>query len=109
MTDPEPVTALKPADFYILLVLLDCPRHGYQIMKEVERESGGAVRVEVGTLYRVIGRLLQMGLIEEHEGDGRRRSYGLTRVGRRAVKAEAARLEGLVNQLRIRKLLPPRA
>ena len=29
---------LKPADFHILLTLLDGPRHGYGIMKEVERE-----------------------------------------------------------------------
>ena len=37
---------LRPADFYILLVLADDKRHGYGIMKDVERESGGKVRLE---------------------------------------------------------------
>ena len=97
---------LKPADFHILLVLLEKPRHGYEIMKEVERESGGAVRLEVGTLYRLLARLLDHGLIEQAEEDGRRRDYALTRAGHRALKSEAERLAGVVNLLRLRKLLP---
>jgi len=98
--------ALKPADFHILLALLDGPRHGYDIMKAVERESGGKVLLEVGTLYRVLARLLDDGLLQDAGGDGRRRNYSLTRVGRRVVKAEAERLAGLVDRLRARKLLP---
>src|SRR5438552_2587191 len=97
---------LKPADFHILLVLLQKPRHGYEIMKEVERESAGAVRLEVGTLYRLLARLLDQGLIEEAEEDGRRRNYTLTRLGLRALKSEGERLAGVVNLLRLRKLLP---
>jgi DNA-binding PadR family transcriptional regulator len=98
--------ALKPADFHILLVLLEMPRHGYEIMKEVERESGGSVRLEVGSLYRLLSRLLEEGLIEQADEDGRRRNYALTRAGRQALKAEAERLAGVVSLLRLRKLLP---
>jgi DNA-binding PadR family transcriptional regulator len=97
---------LKAADFHILLVLLERPRHGYEIMKEVERESGGVVRLEVGTLYRLLARLLEGGLIEQAEEDGRRQNYALTRLGRRALKGEAERLAGVVSLLRLRKLLP---
>src|SRR5438046_757274 len=96
---------MKPADFHILLALLEGPRHGYEIMKEVERESHGAVRLEVGTLYRILARLLADGLIQEGENDGRRKDYTLTRLGRTAVKAEAERLASVVQQLRARKLL----
>ncbi|HLK65199.1 MAG TPA: PadR family transcriptional regulator [Bryobacteraceae bacterium] len=103
MRQPEP---LKPADFHILLVLLAKPRHGYEIMKEVERESEGRVRLEVGTLYRLLGRLLDHGLIREAEEDGRRRNYALTREGHRALQAEAKRLADVVNLLRLRELLP---
>ena len=98
--------ALKPADFHILLVLLDGPRHGYDIMKALERESRGKVLLEVGTLYRVLARLLDDGLLQDAGGDGRRRNYSLTRVWQRVVKAEAERLAGLVDRLRARKLLP---
>ncbi|MBZ5621809.1 MAG: PadR family transcriptional regulator [Acidobacteriia bacterium] len=96
---------LKAADFHILLVLLERPRHGYEIMKEVERDSIGAVKLEVGTLYRLLSRLLEGGLIEEAEGDGRRRNYALTGLGRRALKSEAERLAGVMDLLRARKLL----
>jgi DNA-binding PadR family transcriptional regulator len=103
---PEHPEPLKPADFHILLVLLEKPRHGYEIMKEVERESNGRVRLEVGTLYRLLARLLDSGLIAEGEEDGRRRNYALTRAGRQALKAEAERLASVMNLLRLRKLLP---
>ena len=48
---------LKPADFQILLVLLDGDRHGYGIMKEVERTSDGTVRLELFKgAVQVVGR-----------------------------------------------------
>jgi len=96
---------LKPADFHILLTLLDGPLHGYGIMKEVERESGGEVRLEIGSLYRLLGRLLSDGLLEMGEGDGRRQYYSLSRLGRKVLKADAQRLAGLVDLMRSRKLL----
>lgn len=99
---------LKPADFHVLLALAQAPRHGYGIMKDVERESGGNVRLEIGSLYRILARMLQVGLIEEADADDRRRYYRISRLGRRALKAEGARLAGLVELVRSRKLLPER-
>jgi len=97
---------LKAADFHILLALAQGPCHGYGIMKEVERQSNGDVRLEIGSLYRLLARMLDSGLIEEAEGDERRRFYRISRVGRRALKSEAERLAGLVELFRARKLLP---
>jgi len=97
---------LKSADFHILLVLADGPRHGYGIMKEAETESGGAVRLEIGSLYRVLARLLDAGLIEDANTDERRHYYRISRLGRRVLKAEAERLAGLVDLVRARRLLP---
>jgi DNA-binding PadR family transcriptional regulator len=99
-------SALKSADFHILLVLADGPRHGYGIMKEAETESGGAVRLEIGSLYRILSRLLDAGLIEDADSDERRHYYRITRLGRRVLKAEAERLAGLVELVRARRLLP---
>jgi DNA-binding PadR family transcriptional regulator len=96
---------MKPVDFHILLVLIEGPRHGYGLMKDVERESNGEVRLEIGSLYRLLARLLDAGLIEETEGDERRRFYRISRNGRRVLKAEAGRLAGLVNLARARKVL----
>lgn len=107
--DPRDLLPLKPEDFHVLLVLAEGARHGYGIMKQVERESGGEVRLEVGSLYRMIARMLEAGLIEdareEGEGEERRRYYRITRLGRKVMEAEARRLEGLVRVLRQRKLV----
>ena len=98
--------SLKPADFHILLALAAGPRHGYGIMREVERESGGDVRLEIGSLYRLLGRLLDQGFIENADADERRRYYRISRLGRRVLKTEAERLAGLVDVIRARRLLP---
>jgi DNA-binding PadR family transcriptional regulator len=98
--------ALKPADLHILLALAQGPRHGYGLMKEVEQDSNGGVRLEIGSLYRLLARLLENGLIEEADEDERRRYYRISRQGLRVLKAEAARLKALVELSRARKLLP---
>jgi DNA-binding PadR family transcriptional regulator len=75
-------------------------------MKDVERESLGSVRLEIGSLYRLLGRLLEEGLIEDADGDERRRYYRISRLGRRVLKAEAERIAGLADLVRARRLLP---
>jgi DNA-binding PadR family transcriptional regulator len=109
MDAPSLPSGLKPVDFHVLLALSDGPCHGYGLMKAVERESDGAVRLEVGTLYRVLTRLLDDGLLRETKGAGRRRNYGLTPLGRQALAHEAARLASLVDRLRARKLVSGKA
>ena len=107
---PDPLT---PPVFHILLALADAPRHGYAIMREVEERTGGAVRIGAGTLYGAIRRLRDEGWIEELAGspagvetdDDRRRYYRLTAAGRAGAKAEAERLEGLLEQARSKRFL----
>ena len=98
---------LKPADFHILLALVAGPLHGYRIMKDVERDTGGEVTLEIGSLYRLLARLVTEGLIDNIESaDERRRYYRITAAGRRALKSEATRLANVVTLVRARKLLP---
>jgi DNA-binding PadR family transcriptional regulator len=95
-----------------MLALAGGKRHGYRIMQEVERLTGGQIRLGPGTLYRSIQRMVVDGLIEElddpeaseHE---RRRVYRLTPFGRRVAEEEARRLATLVKAARGRGLLPP--
>src|SRR6476659_64258 len=95
--DPQTLLPLTPAMFYVLVALADGDTHGYAIMKEVERLTGGSVRLSTGTLYGIIKRLLAEGLIRASASrasdDARRRSYDLTAFGREVARAEAARLE----------------
>ena len=98
---------LKPAGFHILLALAGGPLHGYGIMKAVERDTGGEFTLEIGSLYRLLARLVTEGLIDDIErADERRRYYRITPAGRKALKSEAARLANVVSLVRARKLLP---
>ena len=117
MTKPSSVDGrsflpLTPVVFEILLALSEGEQHGYAIMLEVERRSGGAVTLHPGSLYRALNRLLETGLIEELEerpdpdhDDERRRYYRLTPLGDDVARAEAARLESQVTSARNRRLL----
>lgn len=104
-----PLTAVE---FEILLALAGGALHGYGIMKEVERRTGGAATLHPGTLYRALDRLAGSGLLEEvpdagadEDGDGRRRDYRLTGLGRRVARAEALRLQSQLGAARARDLL----
>jgi DNA-binding PadR family transcriptional regulator len=101
------ILVLKPADFHILLALAGGPLHGYRIMKHVERDTAGEVTLEIGSLYRLLARLVTEGLIDHIDSpDERRRYYRITAAGRKALKSEAARLANVVTLVRARKLLP---
>ena len=88
---------LSQSEFYILLSLAIKIRHGYDIMKQVERDSEGKVRLGPGTLYGSIKRMLKARLIEEVPGDdSRRKYYTLTDEGRKALSAELERYNDAV-------------
>ncbi len=59
---PNPLSAVE---FQVLLVLADGPSYGYAIMKAVEDQSDGRMRPEIGSLYRVLSRLMARGLVDE--------------------------------------------
>lgn len=80
------------ADFQILLAVAGGPLHGAAIKSAVSERSAGEIVLGPGTLYTSIQRMVGDGLLEEVEGEGRRRVYRITRTGRAAAKAEAARL-----------------
>jgi len=93
--DPPPT----PAVFHLLLALTKGSRHGYALGQEVERMTGGRLRLGAGTLYRSLQRMRVDGLVTESgpdTDDERRRVYSLTPAGRAAAAAEARRLADLV-------------
>ncbi len=92
---------LHPEAFRILVVLRQGERHGYAIVKELERDPGRPGRVLPANLYRRIRTLLEQGLITETDGpdepeDERRRYFAVTRLGERVARAEAQRMRGLL-------------
>jgi DNA-binding PadR family transcriptional regulator len=105
--DPLPFAA-----FQILLALADEDLHGYGIMRQVEEQTGGRLRLGPGTLYSSIRTLLEEKLIAELDrradaklGEERRRYYSLTSAGRKLARSEAERLADLLRVARTKKIL----
>jgi DNA-binding PadR family transcriptional regulator len=103
---------LPSAAFQILLSLVDDDLHGYAIMRQVEEQTDGRMRLGPGTLYSSIQTLLearlidQVGLREDAKlGPERRRYYRLTAAGRKRARFEAERLADLLRVARAKKIL----
>src|SRR5262249_17851853 len=103
----EDLLPLPAATFHILVALAESDRHGYAIMQEVAARTSGQTRLNPGTLYTTLHRLLEQGLIEELRGpvagaspderqDERRRHYRITRFGREVAGRELERLGRMV-------------
>jgi DNA-binding PadR family transcriptional regulator len=89
----------------ILLSLAGQPRHGYSILKDVERMSNGRVVLSTGTLYGALRRLLDDDWIErfeERESSRGRQAYRLTPNGRRNLQAEVDRMKHLTRLASLR-------
>jgi len=100
----EPFPLTEPV-LLMLLSLAERPRHGYSILKDVERISGGRVKLSTGTLYGALRRLLDdawIERVEEDESPRDRRPYRLTPRGRRNLQLEVERMRQLTKLATLR-------
>lgn len=88
--------ALTEPMFYVLMSFLRRDMCGIDITEFVEQKTHGRVRLGPGTLYTLLGKFLDGGLIEETEVDGRKRTYRITQKGREAYREELERLRACV-------------
>ena len=76
----------------ILSTLSSGPHHGYQLVLELEQQSGGTFRFKHGTLYPILHKLEKEGLISgdwlEEESKRKRKSYRLTAAGRQNLEIQ---------------------
>ena len=110
---PTDLLPLTPGMFHVLIALADGEKHGYAIIKEVARRTDGAIRPSAGTLYTLIRRFVQEGVIVESDerpdaslDDERRRYYRITDFGRNVAHAEAVRMESTLSMARAKNLIP---
>lgn len=109
-TDPGQPPLRLPV-FHILLALSSGDLHGLGIADEIERASEGLVELGPGTLYRTLAELADAGLVRNvgapgSGADPRRKYYRITKSGRAVLTAEAERLQRLVGEAKVRKVLP---
>ena len=104
---PRPVPLaggpLKLQHLLVLVAVARGPVHGYEIKKALEQ---GGLTLDPGSLYRLIARLVDEGLIapaaqaDDESANPRRRHYELTRLGKETLRAETDRLAQFVDAVR---------
>lgn len=100
---------LSPVSMEILLALAASDLHGYAIIQAVRQQTAGRLRPGAGTMYAALERMLDAALIREvttaDDLSARRRSYGITALGREVARAEAKRLAGVIKLAAERRLV----
>lgn len=102
---------MTPAVVHVMLALAGGERHGYAILKDVQRETGSEFSFGPGTIYSTLQRLMEAGWVEQvrapaDEVDVRRRYYRMTRIGREALREEIDRLGALLAAGRVHGFAP---
>ena len=92
MSQPDHEWKKGSAELLVLSLLEDQPRHGYDISKLIQTRSGGSIRFHVTSLYPLLYRLEERGLVAgrwvERAEQRRRRYYSLTPAGRKVLKMQ---------------------
>jgi DNA-binding PadR family transcriptional regulator len=107
----SPEKPLTPARFYILLALAGADQHGYSIQGAMYSASLGSVNIKDGSLYPLLRKMFDEGLIDFVEiqtvANKTRNTYGISPHGLIALKAELYRLQHAVKIGQSRGLLNP--
>jgi DNA-binding PadR family transcriptional regulator len=83
---------------YVLSLLEERPRHGYEIIQALEERSGGTYSPSAGTIYPRLAKMEEDGLVLR-ESDGRRTVYAITDEGRRELESRRGELAGIEEDL----------
>jgi DNA-binding PadR family transcriptional regulator len=89
-----PVFSHGDLRLYLLNLLDEGPRHGYDIMQALSDRTGGTYTPSAGTVYPRLAKLEEEGLVTKSV-DGRKTVYEITDAGRAEVGARAGELEGI--------------
>jgi DNA-binding PadR family transcriptional regulator len=87
----------------VLTSLADGPKHGYAITRDIADTVG--IRLGPGTLYGVLARLGDDGLIKALPAQGRRRPYRITAAGQRVLAGQVRQMRRIAD-LGLRRLGP---
>ena len=83
---------------YLLALLDEGPRHGYEVIRALEERFNGLYSPSAGTVYPRLAKLEEEGLVERSD-EGRKATYSITERGRAEVRARAVDLADLQQDL----------
>ena len=83
----------------LLKLIADEPRHGYDLIREIEALTGGAYAPSPGVVYPTLTLLDEMGMIEEQASEGAKKRFAVTDGGRAHLEEHRQAVEGLMQRL----------
>ncbi|MBY0520046.1 MAG: PadR family transcriptional regulator [Sphingomonas sp.] len=83
----------------LLKLIADQPRHGYDLIRQIEELTGGAYAPSPGVVYPTITLLDDMGLIEEQKADGAKKLFAVTEAGTAHLADRAEEVAALFARL----------
>ncbi|MGP3533390.1 PadR family transcriptional regulator [Microbacterium sp. RD1] len=89
-----PVFSHGDLRLYLLSLLDESPRHGYDLMQALADRTGGTYTPSAGTVYPRLAKLEEEGLVTKTV-EGRKTVYEITEAGRAEVAARAGDLDGI--------------
>lgn len=81
--------------FIVLALIAEQPRHGYELIKELEERTGGAYRPSPGVIYPTLALLEDEGFIQAAAGDTTRKFFEPTAAGRAALAENQAGVDAV--------------
>ena len=83
----------------LLMLIADEPRHGYDLIKEIEERTGGAYAPSPGVVYPTLTLLADMGFIEERASEGAKKLFGITEAGQAHLDENAETVAAIVQRI----------
>ncbi len=83
----------------MLKLIADAPRHGYDLIREIETMTGGAYAPSPGVVYPTLTLLDEMGLIAEQQSEGAKKRFAATDEGRAHLAENTEQVEALMARL----------
>jgi DNA-binding PadR family transcriptional regulator len=83
----------------LLALIADAPRHGYELIKEIEEMTGGAYAPSPGAVYPTLQLLEDEGAIKEAEAEGAKKPFAVTEQGREELEDRKDEVEALMRRL----------
>ena len=93
-----PVFAHGSLRLYLLALLNEQPRHGYELIQALSDRFGGTYSPSAGTIYPRLSKLEEEGLVTKST-DGRKTVYEITEAGRAELEARRPELDTIENDL----------
>ncbi len=92
----EEIKVMNMVKFFGLLLLYQSPKHGYELIKEIESQMGK--KPSTGQIYPFLNTLLENGIIRtKEEADREKKVYELTPEGRRFVEKKLEMFGGIIS------------